>query len=90
MGKGEGRLAVAMTLYSGKHEAVPLLAFTAHAYGHPSRSLRPHLGKYRNANLVIFCKGVMIINLVTVSQGVMNIMHFIAHAGIRKASVEFP
>ena len=44
MGKGEGRLAVAMTLYSGKHKTVPLLAFTAHVYGHPSRSLRPHLG----------------------------------------------
>ena len=42
MGKGEGRLAVAMTLYSGKHETVPLLAFTAHVYGHPSRSLWPH------------------------------------------------
>ena len=59
MGKGEGRLAVAMTLYSGKHKTqvglrmlvpcakilhiIPLLAFTAHVYGHPSRSLRPHL-----------------------------------------------
>ena len=40
---GEGRLAIAMTLYSGKQETVPLLAFTGHVYGHPSRSRRPHL-----------------------------------------------
>ena len=41
MGKGEGRLADAMTLYSGKHE---IRSFTAHVYGHPSNSPRPHLG----------------------------------------------